>query len=274
MLRRTIAELITIPVEDAVIDALLYRSPIPASTLVICIHGALMNFCVGPSRFLPPMLVQRGFDCLAVNLRGHDLGSIRASFRKPEGWAWHLQSEAFIDLEGVVAFTQREGYERYVLLGHSWGALIAAHFVAQNSKKPSPVALILLSLVHSFKLFLEVNYGPFVTDVLEQARQLIASEAEWDLIAAPPGASIPVMSARTIVDLASATSEPFANLLSKLPRTLLVAGSREHAALLEAYDLLAKTGYEVQIINKAGHFYRGQETSLADTLITWLTPGQ
>src|SRR5664279_1604131 len=67
-------ELVSIPTETEPLDGLFYtpdNGDIVGGALLF--HGNCHNFYTGPSRFMPELLTQRGFACLAFNRRGHDM---------------------------------------------------------------------------------------------------------------------------------------------------------------------------------------------------------
>jgi pimeloyl-ACP methyl ester carboxylesterase len=90
-------ELISIETDTVPLDGAFHRPDGEATTgAVLLFHGDTMNFDVGASRFLPPVLTRHGFACLAVNRRGHDVLSIRNS-RAAEGAAVQLTCEGIAD---------------------------------------------------------------------------------------------------------------------------------------------------------------------------------
>ena len=83
-------ELITIATDTTPLDGALHMpEDRPVRGGVLLFHGNTMNFYVGAPRWLPPVLTELGFACLAFNGRGHDILSIRDS-RAPEGSALQL----------------------------------------------------------------------------------------------------------------------------------------------------------------------------------------
>jgi pimeloyl-ACP methyl ester carboxylesterase len=90
-------QLISIPTETIPLDGAFYEPDSGASAgAVLLFHGNTMNFYVGASRFLPPVLTALGFACLAFNRRGHDILTTRNS-RTAEGGAFQFTREAIAD---------------------------------------------------------------------------------------------------------------------------------------------------------------------------------
>ena len=56
------------------LEAALYApTTTPRSVGVVFVHGKGENFYSGPGRWVPPHLVARGYPCLALNMRCHDI---------------------------------------------------------------------------------------------------------------------------------------------------------------------------------------------------------
>ena len=75
-------ELISIPTPAQPLDGAFY-STADAGGSVQLFHGATMNLYVGPPRSLPPVLTERGWNCLAYNRRAHNPLSTRAPRDRP-----------------------------------------------------------------------------------------------------------------------------------------------------------------------------------------------
>jgi len=63
-------ELISIATDTIPLDGAFYLPDGEISGAVMLFHGNTMNFYVGAPRFLPPVLTELGFACLAFNRRG------------------------------------------------------------------------------------------------------------------------------------------------------------------------------------------------------------
>jgi pimeloyl-ACP methyl ester carboxylesterase len=89
-------ELISIETNTLPLDGAFYLPETGPCGAVMLFHGDTMNFYVGSPRFLPQVLTQLGFACLAFNRRGHDILSIRDS-RAAEGAAFQLTKEGIAE---------------------------------------------------------------------------------------------------------------------------------------------------------------------------------
>ena len=89
--------LVSIPTDTIPLDGAWYE-PEGGTTrgAALLFHGNTMNFYTGAPRFLPPVLTELGYACLAFNRRGHDILAIRNS-RAAEGAAFQTYAEAIED---------------------------------------------------------------------------------------------------------------------------------------------------------------------------------
>jgi predicted alpha/beta hydrolase len=71
-----LSELVTVKTADGIeLDGALYVAGGPSQprARVLMVHGLTWNFYRGPSRWLPGLLAEAGFECLSLNMRDHDL---------------------------------------------------------------------------------------------------------------------------------------------------------------------------------------------------------
>jgi len=79
--------------------------------------------------YLPPLVVfgqalaQRGFQCFVINTRGHDWISRAGNLTEFGGSAYENLEDCLPDLDGAFDYLQQQGYRRFVLIGHSLGAI-------------------------------------------------------------------------------------------------------------------------------------------------------
>ncbi len=107
---------------------------------VLLFHGNTMNFYTGAPRFLPPVLTELGYTCLAFNRRGHDILAIRNS-RAAEGAAFQTYREAIEDNRIAAAWVADKGFRDPVVIGHSNGGTLAVRHVADHPQTPKLVLL-------------------------------------------------------------------------------------------------------------------------------------
>jgi pimeloyl-ACP methyl ester carboxylesterase len=229
----------------------------------VVVHGAAADCFDGLVWTVCRELAATGIRCAAVNLSARGLGRYADSLRKHRGWPWALTNEAAAE---VTAFAERcasQFGEPIGLIGHSWGALVAA----LATRAVAPVRLVLVSPMRSGRTIVETLFTDSGLAVAE-AEHLVASGRGADLIltgsASPPG-----LSADTILDFFHRTPNGIDDVLPALDIPIhIIVGSREHPALVAAARELADHAAQAQltVINGAGHFYVGRRAELVDAL--------
>ena len=134
-------QLVSIPTDTLPLEGALHEPDGKATGAVLFFHGNTMNFYVGASRFLPPVLTRLGLTCLAFNRRGHDILSTRHS-RIAVGGAFQFTHEAIDDNRTAAAWLAARGFSHPVVIGHSNGGMLGVRHVVDHPPTP---ALVLLS---------------------------------------------------------------------------------------------------------------------------------
>src|SRR5439155_1793604 len=135
-------ELVSIATDTTPLDRAFHQpEDRPSRGGVLLFHGNSMNFYTGAPRWLPPVLTELGFACLAFNRRGHDILSIRDS-RAPVGGALQLTHEGIADNDFAARWMTDRGFPAPVVIAHSGGGLLGAVHAARHAETP---ALVLLS---------------------------------------------------------------------------------------------------------------------------------
>ena len=252
-----LSELVSIETDTIPLDGLLYRPEGEAVGGAMLMHGNTMNFYVGMPRFLPPQLVSRGYACLAYNRRGHDVLSTYAS-RDLVGGAYQTLAQAIDDNERVASWMARIGFSTPIIIGHSHGGMLAAHFAAHHPEVP----LLVLFSAHRGGVELMRGASPNFAQGRHEEFMLLASElidrGNGDQLIQLPG-WYRVMSAETYVD--AATNMP--NLIELAEKitcpVLFIRGDREPADNYpaEAFAEACNGPCRIEIIAECDHFYSG-----------------
>jgi pimeloyl-ACP methyl ester carboxylesterase len=267
--------LITIATPTVPLDGVFYQAE-QARGAIQLFHGATMNFYFGPPRFLPPILTQSGWDCLAYNRRGHDLLSTRDS-RDVEGGAHQTAAESLEDDELARAWLVEKTGRVPVAVGHSHGGMLAAAHVATHSDTPG---LVLLSAHHGGKgiMKLMTDVGMMAADHLEEltaeARSMVAAGRGKELLRVPGWWYI--LSADSFVDYLENTPD----ILEAAPRitcpVLYVVGETEPEARYPMSAFAERCAGPVTTVRLegCGHFYTGFEEHVAGIISDWLEETQ
>jgi len=223
-----------------------------------------MNFYTGAPRFLPPVLTQLGYACLAFNRRGRDILGIRDS-RAAEGAAFQTYTEAIADNRIAARWVADKGFAHPLVIGHSNGGMLAVRHVAEHPDTP---ALVLLSAHCGGKSMLPLasKAGLLAQDQLEritlEAKNKIKAGKPKDLLLLPGWWY--VITAESFLDLKNCP-----DILELAPRiacpVLYIRGDKEPRELYPAEEFArrAKGPCSVQIVPGCDHFYVGREDEIA-----------
>ena len=281
-----LTELVTFRTPDGVaLDGAYYTpaleaSPLPhpacptLGTAVLLVHGKARNFYSGPSRFLAPHIVERGFAALAINRRGHDVIYARPGERGPGGAggaAWEVFADSQQDVRGAVDWLAERGFPRPALVGHSFGGVIATVFAASHPQRVA--ALALCSPVAGGPSYLErVSEhwlaGAALPALLERARELRAAGRAEELLLTPSWWW--AISARSaleldVPDLAESASGVQCPILA-------IRGSLEVPDLYPIERVRDATGGRAvtAIVADGDHYYHGREREVGELVAGWL----
>lgn len=260
--------LVAIETGSAPLDGLLYE-PADGATrgAVLFLHGNVGNFYTGPSRFLPPFLVRRGFACLAFNRRGHDILVSRVG-RTAEGGAFQTASEAQEDNILAARFLAECGYSKPAVAGHSNGGLLAAQFAADHPEALS--ALVLLSAHAGGR---DTYARSCASGLMADGEAARYEQAARSLVSQGRGSELILMpqwwyaiSAASLLDRVHNTPDLLAAAPAVNCPALAVRGSLEPAGTYPMEEFAARTAgpATVRVIDAADHWYGGHESRVAE----------
>jgi pimeloyl-ACP methyl ester carboxylesterase len=265
--------LVSIPTDTIPLDGAWYEPESgTARGAILLFHGNTMNFYMGAPRFLPPVLTQLGYACLAFNRRGHDILGIRSS-RAAEGAAFQTYAEAIEDNELAAQWVAEQGFAHPIVIGHSNGGMLAVRHVAGHPRTP---AMVLLSAHCGGK-----DMVPLASKagLLAQERLPEITEKAQALVKVGKGRELMALPGWWYV----ATAESFLDALTQCPDTLglapriscptlYVRGDKEPRELYPAEEFArrAKGQVTVEIVPHCDHFYVGREDVITGRVSAWL----
>jgi pimeloyl-ACP methyl ester carboxylesterase len=264
-------ELITIATDSTPLDgAFHWPEDRPARGGVLLFHGNTMNFYVGAPRWLPPVLTELGFACLAFNRRGHDILSIRDS-RAPEGGALQLTHEAIADNDSAARWITDRGFPAPVVIAHSGGGMLGAAHAARHPETP---ALVLLSAFRggagAQAIAAQIALaGDVYETTMASAQEHVAAGRGKELILVPNWWY--VISAESYVDRSTNVPDILALAPAIKCPVLYVRGALEPKDVYPAETYAERAGGPCEVAIVAGdHFYRGIEDEVCDVVKAWL----
>jgi len=258
-------ELTTIATDTTPLDgAFHWPEDRPSRGGVLLFHGNTMNFYVGAPRWLPPVLTELGFACLAFNRRGHDILSIRNS-RAPEGGALQL------DNNYAARWMADRGFLAPVVIAHSGGGMLG---VAHASQHPETPALVLLSAFRGCAGEQSIPAqkalaGEGYEATMSNAQALVAAGRGKELITVPNWWY--VISAESYVDRVTTLPDTLALAPTIKCPVLYVRGSLEPKELYPVEGYAERAGGPCEVAIVAGdHFYNGIEGDVCAIVAQWL----
>jgi pimeloyl-ACP methyl ester carboxylesterase len=270
---KLMTELVSIPTDTQPLDGAYYEPEVGATAgAALLFHGNTMNFYTGALRFLPPVLVNLGFACLAFNRRGHDILSTRDS-RFPVGGALQTAQEGIEDNRLAAKWLAQRGFPHPVVIGHSNGGMLAVRHAVDH---PGTPALVLLSAHGGGKNMVQrssssgMMAGNRLEEITAQARALLAAGRGKELMLMPGWWY--VITAESFLDRMENTPD----VLALAPRvtcpTLFIRGDKEPRASYPAEEFAQRAGgpVRIEIIPDCDHFYSGREEAVQKAVAFWL----
>ena len=250
---------------------------------VIWIHGWGVNFYYPTYVKIGRALAERGYACISVNTRMHDLGNVagyRGDKRIRGGGYWGVASEEVRDLAAWIDFAEARGFKQVVLVGHSAGWAAVRHYQSEK-QDPRVVGVILASGA------VRAETRPTDPDQLAEAKRLLA-EGQGDALVRDPKRSFPsYISAATFMDIANTPPDQKDFFGVQTPNP---AVTRIHCPLLAFFGTNGDVGNAAELellkssiqrqtsgpsrvdtimIQNADHMYTGQEAQVAQSIAKW-----
>jgi pimeloyl-ACP methyl ester carboxylesterase len=269
-----LSELVSIATPTTPLDGAWYEPQgRRAHAAVLLFHGNTMNFYTGMLRFLPPLLVDMGYACLAFNRRGHDILAIRDS-RAAEGAAFQSIAEAVEDNRLAARWMGERGYPDPLVIGHSNGGMLAVRHVADH---PGTPALALLSAHRGGREIAPrmaragLLAGARLQEIEALARARVREGRGNDLLQVPGWWY--VVSAASYVDWLDNVPDTLALAPQIRCPVLCMRGDEERADTYPAEEFARRAGgpCEVEIIPGCNHFYVGREPAVRQRVAAWLS---
>ena len=156
------------------LHGLLFTPPESASDLaLVLVHGVAMNFYLPPLSIFGQELAQRGYHSLVMNTRGHDWISRAGNLTKFGGSAYEVLEDCLPDLDGALEFLKKQSYRRFILIGHSLGAIKSIIYQGRR-QLPEVIGIVSCSAPRQFYSERAARQPGF-KDVIERAEALIAA---------------------------------------------------------------------------------------------------
>jgi len=264
-------ELVSIETDTVPLDGAWYVPDGDAVGAVMLCHGNTMNFYTGAPRFLPPVLTELGFACLAFNRRGHDILTIRNNKEHPVGAALQTTEEAFADNEYAASWLKEKGFDAPILIGHSNGGFLAVQHAARHPETPALVLLSAHAGGNREKRAINTGFqgGKKTPELIAKAEKMIAEGRGDELMLLP--AWIFITTAKSYIDRQSLpdTVETASQITCPV---LYIRGDLERRDSYPAEDFAENCAgpCDVEIVASCDHFYNDCEEVIINLVSSWL----
>ena len=267
----------------------------PGDTTVIHTHGLDGNFY--ENRFIDYVAdacAEAGFNFITANNRGHDYisdfifedtESGEVSYRQIGG-IFEVFEESVLDIAAWVDFARSRGSTRFIIQGHSHGALKSLYYLSRT-EEPGVAGLVLLSPSDDFGKQ-RAALGDGFSGALALAEELIKKGKGLDLM--PPDIFHYPISARsyfdiyrhdsplTLFNLSRTDRVEFPELAAVEVPVLMIVGSVDEEFLGEPDEFLGAArgllsnaaGFRGIVLKGAPHNYLGSDAEVGAAIGAWL----
>jgi pimeloyl-ACP methyl ester carboxylesterase len=278
-------EIVFVKSSDDIVNAGVIFNPQKNTTkhvAVIWVHGWGVNFYSPSYISIGRAIAARGYTCISINSRMHDLGNVEGYHgekRLRGGGYWGVGSEEVRDIAAWVNFVKSQGFDKAILVGHSAGW--AAVRIYETEMQDNRVAGLVLA---------SGGVGPDLPpiDSLQymQAVRLISENKGDELIRDPKRSFPSYISAATFMDIVNTPREekdffgfisPNAGITKINCPILAFYGTNDDVGSKKDLDSLQlnlsrqslKVKLTTTMIQNADHMYTGEESQVADIITKW-----
>ena len=238
-------------------------------------HGVASSFYTTPLVKVAQALAEQGRHGFVINTRGHDwmarAGAEGSAFM---GAAYENFEDCPLDLDGALTFLAGRGYRRFVLAGHSLGAVKTVYY--QGLRQRSDVeAVIACSPPRQFYAA-RVEEQPDFPQKMVEAERMVAEGRGEELIWAFASGSLSPFTARTYVSKYGRHERndvrPHATRLG-VPFLGLAGGAEAATFETHVRELAEAAGGRGtwHVVPGAVHSYEGHEPQVNQLIADWLT---
>jgi pimeloyl-ACP methyl ester carboxylesterase len=256
------------------LHGLLFTPPEAKSDLaLVLVHGVAMNFYLPPLSIFGQELAQRGYHSLVMNTRGHDWIARAGNLTKFGGSAYEVLEDCLPDLDGALEFLTKQSYRRFILIGHSLGAIKSIIYQGTR-RRPDIVGIVSCSAPRQFYSERAARQPGF-KEVIERAEALVAQGKGEELLSVAVGSAPGIFTARTHVNKYGRDDNndcrPYAKRLG-CPLLAIVGSAEPKLFYQYAQEIVAGAGPSstCKLIDGANHFYNRHIAKIVEVIHDWL----
>ena len=240
---------------------------------LIFVHGVAMNFYLPPLFSFGQGLAQRGYHSFVINTRGHDWIARAGNLQKFGGSAYENLEDCVADLDAAIEFLKERGYRRFVLIGHSLGAIKS--IIYQGTQQRADIASIVSCSAPKQFYSERVERYPEFRELIATAEEMVAAGKSEELMMVPVGVNPGLFTARTHLNKYGRDDandcRPHAKNVG-CP-VLAIAGCAEQPLFHDyAREIVAAAGgrSKYQRVDGANHFYNRHTPQMVEVIGQWL----
>ena len=240
---------------------------------LVFVHGVAMNFYLPPLFTFGQELLKHGFLSFVINTRGHDWISRAGNLTKFGGSAYENLEDCLADLDGALEFLKHRGCRRFVLIGHSLGAIKS--IIYQGTRRREDVKGIVSCSAPKQFYSERIARQPQFRELIEKAEAMVAEGRGEDLMSVAVGATPGIFTARSHLNKYGKDDRndcrPYAKTIG-CPLLAIVGGTEPPFFHEYARELVAAAGNGslYQRIDGGNHFYNRHTSQIIDVIQQWL----
>ena len=240
---------------------------------LVFVHGVAMNFYLPPLFVFGQELAGRGYHSFVINTRGHDWISRAGNLTKFGGSAYENLADCVADLDGAIDFLRQQGYRRFILIGHSLGAIKSIIYQGTQQRRDI-IGIVSCSAPKQFYSE-RIARQPKFRELIEQAQLMVAEGKGEELMSVNVGATPGIFTARTHLDKYGEDDRndcrPHAKQVG-CPLLAIVGGAEPPFFHQYAQEIVAAAENRSTYarIDGANHFYQRHTREIVEIIDQWL----
>jgi pimeloyl-ACP methyl ester carboxylesterase len=260
--------------DDETLHGLLFTPADKSSDLALLfVHGVAMNFYLPPLAVFGQAIAERGYHGFVINTRGHDWINRAGDLTAFGGATYETFEDSAMDLDGALECLNRQGYKRFILIGHSLGCIKSLMYQGSRRRR-DVVGIVSCSCPKQFYSARAMEQPEF-KQLMAQAEERVAQGKGEEILWAPASGAMGMFCARTYVNKYGKHENndvrPHAGRLG-CPH-LAIAGGAEHPFFPEYAKELAEASGATgtyRIVSGSNHFYDKHEPEVIEIITHWL----
>jgi len=256
------------------LHGLLFTPPQDQSDLALLfVHGVAMNFYLPPLALFGEALAKRRYHCFVINTRGHDWISRAGNLSKFGGSAYENIEECIPDLDAALDWLRRQGYQRFILIGHSLGA-IKSIIYQSTRQRPDVIGIVSCSAPRQFHSERAARQPGF-HELFARAESMVAEGKGEEVLSMGAGSLAALFSARTLLNKFSKDDRndlrPHTKRLG-CPLLAVVGGAEPQLFHEYGREIAQAAGHggTYKLVKGANHFYNQHTSEIVDLIDRWL----